>query len=246
MSRATQQHYPSRAMNREDWMLYLLALAIPLGLLGYGLWRVYLGYAQFGRAAMVSWGQPWFTSAAWAVIPLFILTVRAVWFARREVLIVEQGLVPYGMGRKPIPWKHIEGLTIDDTRYHLLRLTLRTRYRVRLLPTTGKPITLDDRFDNLHGLAEAIKKRCFPRLLPELRAQLQANQWVYFGPLRFNRTQLEMGKRCVPWQQVHSLHVQAGMLVVELDGNRPVRILSAKIPNVELLLQLVEELYTGQ
>jgi len=248
MPHYTSPSHPSRAMNREDLAFYILALTIPLGLLGYGSWRVYLGYVQFGPAAMAAWGQPWFTAAAWMAIPLFLLTVRAVLLARREVLLAEPGLVLYGMGagRKPIPWKHLSGIAVEDTRYHLLSLTLRTRRRVHLFPTTGKPIPLDDRFDDLPGLVEAIKHQLYPRLLPELRAQLQANQWLYFGPLRFNRTQVEFGKRSLPWQQVNGLRVQAGMLVIEWEGNRLVQIPSAKIPNIELLLQLVEELYTGR
>jgi len=231
-------------MNREDFVLYLLALALLLGLLGYGLWRVYLGFVRFGPAAMAAWGLPWFIAAAWAAIPLFLLTVRAVWFARREVIVAEQGVLLHGMGRKPLPWKHLEALTVDDTRYHFLGITLRNRRSIRLYPTTGKSIFLDDRFDDLPGLAETLKKQLYPRVRPELQTQIQAGQWVYFGPIRLNRSQFEPGSRRIPWQQVKSLRVQAGILVAELEAQKPVRIPSAKIPNIELLLQLVDELYT--
>ncbi len=237
--------YPSRAMNREDLALYLLSLGVPVALAGYGLWQVYLGYVQFGPAAMTAWAQPWFVAASVTVIPLFLLTIRAVILARREVQIVEQGLIFRGVGggRKNLSWKHLDGIALEDTRYHLLTLTLRTRRTVRLFPTTGTPIALDDRFRDLPGLAETIKAHLYPRLLPELRAQLQ-KQWVYFGPLRLNRTHLDTGKRTIPWQQVNSLRLHAGFLIIEPDGHKPLQIPSAKIPNVDLLLQIVEELYT--
>jgi hypothetical protein len=232
-------------MNREDLLLYLLALAVPLSFLGYGLWQVYLGYVQFGPAAMAAWGQPWFAAAALAALPLFVLTVRAVILARREVVVAEQGLLLHGVAKKPLAWKNLHGIAVDEVRYHLLTLTLRTRRRVRLYPTTGSPLTLDDRFRDLAGLAETIKARLYPLLLPELRKQLQANQWVYFGPVRFTRTELHVGTHTFPWEQVTSLRVHAGVLSIERPARSPLRLPVAKIPNVELLLQLVEELYTG-
>jgi hypothetical protein len=249
MSQPPHHTYPSRAMNREDLTVYLLALGVPLALLGYGLWRVYLGYVQFGPAAMVVWGQSWFVAAAWTATPLFILTVRAVILAQRAVHIVEPGLIFYGLrlgrGRKTLAWKQIHGIAVEDTRYHLLTLTLRTRRTVRIFPTTGKVIILDDRFHNLPELAEAIKTQLYPHLLPEYRKQWHT-QWIYFGPLRINKTYLDTGKRTYPWQQVKSLRLHAGFLIVEIDEHKPLQIPSAKIPNVELLLQLVEELYTEQ
>ncbi|NUM48194.1 MAG: hypothetical protein HUU38_26105 [Anaerolineales bacterium] len=236
--------YPSRAMNREDALLFLGALALPLVLLAFGLWEVYLGYVQFGPAAMTAWGQPWFASAALAALPLFFLTVRAVLLARRAVLLVEKGLILQGFSKKSLPWKNLQGLAVEDVRYHLLTLTLRTRRRLYLYPTTGRPIPLDDRFRDLPGLAETIKAHLYPLLLPELRKQLQANQWVYFGPVRFNRATFDTGSQTLPWEQVTSLRVHGGFLTVERSTRAPLRLPTAKIPNVELLLQLVEELYT--
>lgn len=241
----TPLSYPSRAMNREDVFWYLLALTLPLFLVGYGLWQSYLGYVQFGPAAMTAWSQPWFIAGAWAVIPLFILTLRAVRFARREVQVVEKGLILTELTKNPLPWKNLHGLTVEDVRYHFLTLTLRTRRRVRLIPTTGRPLTLDDRFRDLAGLAETIKAHLYPLLLPELRKQLQTNQWVYFGPLRFNRTELDPGSTPLPWTEITSLSVHAGYLLIERPNRLPLRLPTAKIPNVELLLQLVEEMYTG-
>lgn len=232
-------------MNREDLMLYILTLMILFGLLGYGLWQVYLGYVQFGPAAMAAWGDPWFTAAAWAAIPFFLLTIRAVVLARREVLVMKQGLVFNGMGKKPLAWNNLQGVAVEDIRYHLLTMTLRTRRRVTLFPTTGTSISLDDRFHDLSELAEKIKTHLYPLLVPELQKQLQANQWVYFGPLRLNHNELDTGKQTCPWEQITSLRVHTGFLRIERTGLRPLQIPSAKIPNVELLLQLVDEMYTG-
>ncbi|HNB52963.1 MAG TPA: hypothetical protein PK530_13525 [Anaerolineales bacterium] len=237
--------YPSRAMNREDFLLYLVALALPVGLLAYGLWEVYLGYVQFGPAAMVAWGQPWFIASAIFALPLFLLTVRAVILARREVLVAEQGLILHGVAKKPLAWKNLHGIAVEDVRYHLFTLPLRTRRRLYLYPTAGRPLTLDDRFRDLPGLAETIKTRLYPLLLPDLRKQLQTDQWVYFGPIRFTRKEFDTGTQTLPWDQINSLRAHAGFLLVERTDRAPLRLPTAKIPNVELLLQLVEELYTG-
>jgi hypothetical protein len=246
MPRFPQKSYSSRAMNREDFSLYLLVLTGLLGFLGFGLWRVYLGYTRFGPAAMAAWGQPWFIAAAWTSVPLFLLTVRAVIFSRREVVIAEPGLVIYGMSRKLIPWKNLEGIAVEDTRYHLLNLTLRTRCHVRLFLIAGKQIGFDDRFEDLSGLAETIKKKLYPLILPSFREKLNEGQWIYFGSLRFNKTTLDCGKRAIPWEEIQSLRIQRGMFVIALTEARPLQIPTAKIPNVELLLHFVEELYTEQ
>jgi hypothetical protein len=195
---------------------------------------------------MDAWGQRWFIAAAWAAVPLVFLTARAVWFAQREVLVTPAGIVVYGIGEKTFAWKNIEGIAVEDNRYHLLGITLRTRNRVRLYPTTGTPIRFDDRYKDLPGLTETIKRNLCPVILPTYRALLHEGQWIYFGLLRFNPTTLDTGKRTIPWEEIESLRVHNGVLNIAQRDGRAVKIPTAKIPNVELLLQLVEELYTEQ
>lgn len=242
MARSLERHFPSRGMNREEIPLYLLALFLPLALLGYGVWRTYLGLVQFGPAALQAWGEPWFTLAAWGMIPLVFLTVRAVWRSRRAVTVRRAGLVFDGMGLAPLAWDSLSGLSVEDVRYHLFGWTLTVRPRLDIFLRAGKKISLGPHFEHLPELAALIKKHLYPRLLPELRAELHAGRWISFGAARLHCTHLEIGRRRFAWEDVQAVFVEAGLLWVQLAGQKPVSVPAAHLQNVELFLQIIADL----
>ena len=82
-------------------------------------------------------------------------------------------------------------------------------------------------------------------MLPGMKADFQAGKWLYFGPLAVQAKALSLQQGEISWEQVENLQVKDGYLAVSwTEGQEPVRdkrIPIAKIPNLELLLQIIRE-----
>lgn len=236
--------YRSRPLRGREVLGWLPLLFLSLGLLGYGLWRLYLGYAYYGAAAAQTWGKPWLLAAAASLLPLGLLLLREIRQRRGAVVLHENGLrLP--SRQPPLPWPHLTGIASETTRYTLLGRPLHTRQRAWLYPATGRPIPLPPHLQNLPDLVARTKARLYPQLHPALRASLHRGEWLYFGPVRLHRAALAAGKREYPWARVQNVSLARGQLQIDLQPHglqpRRARIPAARIPNVELLLQLIDE-----
>jgi hypothetical protein len=63
---------------------------------------------------------------------------------------------------------------------------------------------------------------------------------VRFGRFAVHPKALYVWNKPIPWEQVNRLGARSGYLVVELETGGQIRIPVAEIPNLELMLQLVE------
>ncbi|MBC8497185.1 MAG: hypothetical protein ISS57_19715 [Anaerolineales bacterium] len=58
---------------------------------------------------------------------------------------------------------------------------------------------------------------------------------------RTNKKFVQLREQEIPWEQVARLNVVSGQLVVESHSNQKIKIAVGKIPNVDLLIQLLQE-----
>jgi hypothetical protein len=103
------------------------------------------------------------------------------------------------------------------------------------------------RIENLPELITRLKAHLYPRLYPALQAGFLAGRAVAFGPVSVQAQGLRMrphNQAITPWSEIRRVTVRSGELMVELKhlqkGNSLARIPVAKIPNLELLLKLIE------
>ena len=120
-----------------------------------------------------------------------------------------------------------------------------TRLRAVIFPNQGREIRLDNRLQNLAELISRVKASLYPRLFPELKTSFQAGKWLYFGPLAMQTKSLRFRQVELTWEQVENIQVKNGYLAVSWkegpESARNVRIPIAKIPNLELFLQIIRE-----
>lgn len=218
-------------------------LLIMFGLLGYGLWRGYYGYTRFGSVAAYTWSRPWLLAAA------AISFILAIWLLIRKrqsdqyIGIYQNGL-RFRIGRRknePWRWNEIAGLTVRSEENHFLGLPILTRNRLVIYPNVGKPLRVDDRIQDLDQLTEQIKAQFYPYLSKALRTQFYEDHWVHFGPIAIHRQALRVRNKMIPWKQVENIGVERGKMVIEVDGDRPIRISTVKIPNLEVCLNIIQE-----
>ncbi len=236
--------YRDRPLRWRDLFLIFIpgALAV-LAPFFYGLQRYLYGRAHYGPVAAQTWSQPWFALAAVALIPLIVLALRRVRRARRLVILYKQGLGVRWTGGQShkLLWREIDGLIYNTVENTFLGIPLKTRNRLTILNQSGKSIHIDDRIPELAELTARVKARVYPRLLPQFRAAFQNGDPLYFGPITLHKKQLKFREQEIPWEQVTRLNVVKGLLVVESESSRRIKVAIGKIPNADLLIQLLQE-----
>jgi hypothetical protein len=239
--------YRYRPFNRYD----LFTLVIPGALsvlvpLFYGLDRANYAARNFGPVAVGSWSRPWYVLALLALLVFLSLAFYRLVQARHFVAVYKKGL-QIQLGRARIyRWEEIAGVAFMTSKRHFLRLTLQTRYYAVLYPGAGRPVELPGGIQNIPELVSNIKAHLYPRLAPEMQTNFQAGKWLYFGPVGIQQTAIKLGRgsrppqRSIPWSGVDRLSVKSGYLVVELKDGPRRRLPVSQIPNLEILLDIIQ------
>jgi hypothetical protein len=195
---------------------------------------------QYGPVAARGESLPWYLLAMAAWLVFAALTIYRLWISRRFVAVHQHGII-LNIGRnRTLPWGHITGIAVGYTQEYILSRPLAKRFHAWVVPGVGKTIPLDERLDNLPELVTRLKAHLYPRLLTAFQSDFQAGKWVHFGLIAIQRQSLRIQDQTIPWADVRNLTIHEGELVIELVNDRPQRFPVWRIPNVELLLQLIQ------
>jgi hypothetical protein len=236
--------YHDRPLRWRDLLIIFIpgVLAVLAPLL-YGLKRAIYASTYYGPVAAENWSWPWIGLATVALIPLLLLAIRRLRQSHRRVTLHKNGLNIRWTGSQDhnLSWDQIQGLACITTVPTFLGSTSKPRLRLTLYPISGKLIHIDDRLNGLPDLAERIKAKIYPRLLPQMRTAFHKGETLHFGPVRIHQQAINIRGREIPWEKVSRVNVNAGKLVVESQTKSPIRMSVEKIPNIELLIQVLQE-----
>jgi len=232
--------YPYRPLRAQEYIIYvflgIFAVSLPLV---YGIIRFQYGYTKYGEIVAHLWGRPWFILAGFALITSLLLIVHRKRLASRYIAIYESGLVLVLSSKIAFRWEHLAGIAASVTQPGVLVRSPRQRYHATIYPNVGKPIQLNDDYIGFPECLTRIKAKLYPRLIPGLSANFQSGQWIYFGPIAIQVHKLKIRNDQYDWSQVKTVRVESGYLVVEWTNQNRRRIPIANIPNIEILLQLI-------
>lgn len=228
---------------RDLFALFVPATLASLLPLLYGFMRSLYAQANYGPLAARAWSRPWYALALIAAVPLLLLALRRVRQSHRRVALHKNGIrIEWTGGQRHIfLWEQLRGLSCSTIENRFLGVQLGTRYQMVFFPCAGVPLRIDDHLQNLPDLMARVKARLHPRWLPQMRAALQRGETLSFGVVSVHQGGIRLRGREIPWAQVSHLSVVRGHLVVESSLMRRVKIPVHKIPNVELLIQLLQE-----
>lgn len=245
------------------WRLFLLGAAAVLAPLAFGVWRANTAYGQYGLVAAETWSRPWFMLSSLALITFLLLLIYRRWQARKAVTLHQDGLAickPLGRTER-LTWPELSGITVKQEQENFLNLSWRTRFSTALILQTGKVLRIDPDVQNQPDLAEKIKARLYPLLMPEMEENFRAGHDLDFGPLGICQQELQLqsarrrsragfqnkGDRSgnsrgrILWSHIKHIHVRAGFLVVELETGKLKKIPVSRIPNFEILLYFIDQ-----
>ncbi len=256
------------------WGLIFCGFIFVLIPIAYGLFRLYSGYTQFGPAAGYARGFPWLTLAAISFVLWLIGLIARLRSPRYKIFLYKDGLQFEGnreakmvLGPEScLDWEAVTGISVESlggkvNKSHPTNPI--TSQNVKLFLSNGKKISLSETVDrpggliNLPELVSRVKASLYPRLAPRFKTAFAGGQRLSFGPLWVQKKGMQFqtgpGNRTslpVPWDQIGHITVKSGYLVVELSrSSKPApqkkRFPISRIPNLELLLQIIRENVEG-
>lgn len=208
--------------------------------LAYGIYRAYYAYTHHGPTLAAQWGPPWFLLALILLVVFALILAVRIHRLRRSVAVYAGGLSLALPRRISLCWEEISGISIDIGQERFLGIKLRKFYRATLYPRNGKAIPLSSSLVGLPELVTQIKAHLYHHLLPTLEADFKSGQLLNFGPVSIQASSLQVRKRQIPWAQVKGVDVCSGYLVIESEGHRRLRLPASTVPNLELLIQIIQ------
>ncbi len=225
------------------FMLFIPASLAVIAPLLYGLKRDIYARSYYGPVAAQTWSWPWYALATVALIPLLLLALGRVRKSRRWVELHKNGLKISWTGNslRTLLWNQILGISCSSSEVTFLGRTNRRRHQLTLHLVKGKLIHIDDHIRDLPELIDRIKAKIYPQLLPKMRTAFNKGETLNFGPVIIHQNAIKVREQQILWNQVTRLNVESGKLIVESLSRHPIRIPTRKIPNVELLIQVLQE-----
>jgi hypothetical protein len=233
--------YRERQFNWPDvFILFLpgiLAIFLPSG---YGIYLIENYYTQFGPATILPNTIIWFVLALFASGIFSTLVVYRYLVSRNYVAIFEKGLVFSHFGKKVISWKEIIGIQTQTINRHFWGMFQRTNYRCTLHTRSNSAIRINHPQRSLDKVIGHIKSNVYPVIYGEYQDQYRSKGNLRFGPIITYRNGISLDGRNLSWNDIRSITIQHGRLVLELAESSHLKIPIGEIPNAELFLQFIQ------
>ena len=115
-----------------------------------------------------------------------------------------------------------------------------TSHDYTLAKLNGEHVILDDRLNQVGGLAEQIKKPVFAHLWSPLAQRYQSGEALTFGPVTVDRQHgPQLDGKPFAWESIQNVQVHQGQFKIELKDGKHHAVRVSKIPNIELLCRLI-------
>jgi hypothetical protein len=237
------------------WVASVKPFWIYLSFLG-GLLFALAGVAMVGSAALDAAkaapnnpdsADQWIIVLSSALVPILIgvfLWVKGRGDQSWRVLVFDEGLVHQHRGKETVyRWEEIKEVYECSGSPHIEGVTLPPAYRCWVVNQNGDKLELYNYFHrDAQELGQMIHDRTLPRLLADAQARFHAWEPVEFGPLRVSQDGLSYRKKALAWEEVQ--RIVAGQARFEVKKRKAwwdwCAVLTAEIPNVAVLLALLE------
>jgi hypothetical protein len=232
--------YHDRQFYRADILILFLpgVLAI-LAPLFYGIYLAGRIYSHLGPTPVLPNTLPWFCLAATGWIIFGSLVVYRYTLSKKYIALYQTGLVINSRVKHFYPWSQIKAIQSGTKKIYFLYFELKESFQCALILKKGKIIKISKSINNLPDLINNIKNIFYPIILPTLHDAFLKDKWLNFGSLKIQKRNLEFQSLKVPWNLVNQITISSGTLVIELSNHKTIQIPVCGIPNLELLLQII-------
>ena len=205
----------------------------------------------YGPAASLAWSKYWYIAGVSLAILGIIGCLHLVNNKIIDLMIFEQGIVLRKSFKRTYRyrWNEICGILYYQVEHKSSRPRKINTTKIYL--KNGSKITLkDSRINNLPEITTRIKAFLYPILLRKYYSLLRTGNQLKFGPIKFNTHLLEIKqisiqgfKKIIEWKLLNRVYIHYGYLIFE-SSQRKTRIPVSKIPNLDLLLAIINTEFT--
>ncbi len=227
----------------RTWVLIIIpGCLLTLSSFIFGMLLAGDAYQQHGPALALIRVRYWFLFATILLVILAAYILNRLLISSQRFEIFENG-IQYGsffIRRHAYCWSDLSGIASSATRITFFGKDIRTIPSGVIYLYTGKSIELTNRFQNIPRLVEIVKSKTYPLIWPTLKSTFRSGSTAQFGRLTLTREHLQIAKKSIPWELVYRLRAESGFLVVELRDDSDQKVPISDIPNLELLLKIVD------
>ncbi len=144
-------------------------------------------------------------------------------------------------------WEQIDSLLYRVTQHKTYGMNTGMTHKYTVRRSDGTTVILDNKFENVGKLGEAINEAIIRVKMPQAIAAFMQGSVLNFGPVSISQQGIFKGQELLPWDQAKRVYVASGYFIVNRDkkmlswANIPI----FTIPNVFLLIALINHLSTS-
>jgi hypothetical protein len=244
--------YHGMHLRRREIILIVAFLCLSLIPFFVGLYRTLYGYAQYGSVAAISWGVIWFSISIFFLFLIVGYGIYRLNISKLNITLHTAGIcIKSPFKRKYyIRWDQVTELYVNQERTNS---STRNPDIHCIIRTSDKRLSLrTSQIENLLELITQIKSSVYIHLYPRICAKFRVGSVISFGPLEIQKKYISVkGRGFIPattqiyWKDIGFITLKSGYLLLKLHNKKQYELRAAKIPNVEILFQLIEDRARG-
>jgi hypothetical protein len=227
----------------RTWVFIFLPWGlVTLFLLVYGTLLARNAYLEHGPSSALLEVRKWYLLATTLLTLIGLYLLYRLLISWRKIDVFEDGLMYrlFALRHRSYHWYEITGIATFAKIFTVMEKELQTIPGGTIFTNTGYRIPLTNRIQNIPRLVELVKSKVYPRIWPKLLADYQSGKVICFGRISICSKYLDISKHQIAWNSILRLNVRSGYLIIESRDQHNYKIPIATIPNLELLLKLVE------
>ncbi len=180
---------------------------------------------------------------------LFLLGLGSGWSAysnwNKGVGVYERGFALRDRkGFQVWHWTDIQSIQTQVTRHYYNGIYTGTTHVYTLLNNQNVKLKINDVFQKVEELAEAIEQNIYVRLHNAAIDAYNGGGRLTFGPIGVDKAGLHIGKKDFAWNNIKQVSLGRGFLQVSPQGGglfKSASIQASAIPNLRVLLSIIDQ-----
>ncbi len=121
-------------------------------------------------------------------------------------------------GLQQVRWDQVEAVWQAITKHYRNGIYTGTTHVYTVQTKDKRRLTLDDKFDKIEDLGNAVQRGATQALFPHYAQAVQNGQRVSFGPLALDARGLYSGDKSLAWNEIKAVKLDRGSLSIKKEG----------------------------
>lgn len=238
--------FRGQPIGAQTWIFILLPGFLGIAVIYlYGIYLAFTTYQVYGPALAVARSQALLLLATILLILLGAFFVYRMLISLQRATVFDNGLQmrSFFLHTRSFSWMDLCGISSSAVRLTIFGKAICTTPAARLFTNSGQSHDIPRGILGIPKLVELVKSRLNPLIWPGILADFKTGNPIRFGRITVDGEGMQISRKMLSWSSISRLHTEGGFLVVELRDKTTHKAATTDIPNLELLLNAVSEIY---